>query len=374
MHYREFSPEELIAVGFDSPEVTDHPWTVRWDRYRGSAAELVLSALPESVSFETSGTTGQSQSWSRPRESLWAEVSMLAGLVGPHQPRAALCSVHPHHLYGALSSVLLPAHLGIPAWFRPGFIGEMPPADSADSWLVTAIPWTFSLLRRNLPWVRSAGRVTVLHASGMIPDAALEFLDEAGAAQARVVEVFGATESGGVATRQWSAGTPPHWSLIDDVSFADSLRENEGEVSLRVRSPRLAHRPGEPHPESCLLDDHVERLDERTFRFSGRRTRLVNINGRRLNLDRLEDLLTPIEGCLDLAVRPVSDPMIGEHIELYLVLDKGIALGDLDLAAAFARIGIRPRRICSVDEIDRTEIGKFRRIHQTVTTDQGVSS
>lgn len=374
MNYREFSPEELIAAGFDSPEVTDRPWTVRWDRCPGGAAERVLSALPDSVSFATSGTTGRSRTWSRSRESLWAEVSMLARLVGPHRPRAALCSVHPRHLYGALSSVLLPARLGIPAWYRPDFLGSLPPADVADGWLVTAIPWTFSLLRRSSSWVRAAGRVTVLHASGMIPDAALAFLEEAGPDRARVVEVFGATESGGVATRQWSAGSPPDWSLIDDVSFAEPLRPGEGEVSLHVRSPRLAHEPGEPAPRSCLLDDHVERLGERTFRFSGRRTRLVNVNGRRLNLDRLEDLLTPITGCRDLAVRPVTDPMIGEHIELYLVLDEGYALVDLDLPAAFARIGVRPRRVRVVDEIDRTEIGKYRRVQQSATTEPGVSS
>ena len=145
-----------------------------------------------------------------------------------------------------------------------------------------------------------------------------------------------------MATRQWSPSAPPDWNLIDDVvAFADpGSNRGEGEVTLKVRSPRLAFLTGEGAPDSCELDDHVERLGDRVFRFTGRRTRLVNVNGRRLNLDRLEDLLRPVLDCVDHAVRPVTDPMIGEHIELLVVLKPGTGLGDLDLNAAFDRYGL----------------------------------
>jgi len=145
-------------------------------------------------------------------------------------------------------------------------------------------------------------------------------------------------------------------------------------VALKIRSPRLAFLNGEDAPDSCELDDHVERLGGHAFRFTGRRTRLVNVNGRRLNLDRLEDVLRPVLDCVDHAVRPVTDPMIGEHIELLVVLKPGTELGDLDLNAAFTRMGLRPREVRTVDRIDRTEIGKFRRVQTIETIDAGATS
>lgn len=377
MSYRELTPQELLSEGFTSPRITDEPWVVRWDAFRGDLAaieELVLGMLPPTVAFQTSGTTGASQTWYRSKEFLWSEAGMLARLLAPRRPEAALSFVHSTHLYGALTSVLVPARLGIPVWYRPQFAGQLPPVGGHQRWAVMAIPWIFSLLRRHLAWVRSTDQITVLHASGMIPDASLDFLREAGAERARIVEVFGATESGGVATRQWSEGTPPDWSLIDDVSFADPLRPGEGEVTLKVRSPRLAFLTGDAAPESCELDDHVERLGERVFRFTGRRTRLVNVNGRRFNLDRLEDLARPVLDCADHAVRPVTDPLIGEHVELLVVLKPGTELGDLDLRSAFERMGLRPREVRTVDRIDRTEIGKFRRVQNTETIDAGAIS
>lgn len=373
MRYHEITPEELFAAGFTDPSVTERPWVVRWDGFHGDPRELVLAALPDVVGFSTSGTTGVSRTWSRRKEFLWAEAGMLAGLLAPRGAEAVLSFVHPTHLYGALTSFLVPAHLRLPVWYRPGFAGAMPPVEHRR-WAVMAIPWIFSLLRRHADWVARLDEVTVLHASGMIPDAAHEWLAETGAARARIIEVFGATESGGVATRQWSQGTPPDWSLLDDVSYASPPRPDEGEVPLAVRSPRLAFlsdgtaAADEP---GCELDDHVERLDDRSFRFTGRRSRLVNINGRRHNLDRLEDLASGVLDCADLALRPVADPMIGEHVELVVVLRPGTGLADLDLVTAFARMGVRPRRVRDVDHIDRTEIGKFRRVQDPVPTDAG---
>lgn len=374
MTYSELTPEELLSEGFGAPRITDEPWFVRWDRVGGDVEQLVLDTLPATIEFRTSGTTGASRSWFRTKELMWAESGMLASLLESRHPEAALACVPSSHLYGALTSVLVPVRLGIPAWYRPNFVGRMPEVAEHRNWVVMAIPWIFSLLRRHMSWTRSLQRVTVLHASGMIPDAAQHFLAEAGPERARIVEVIGATEAGGVATRQWSEGAPPDWQLIDDVSFADPFRPGEGEMPLHVRSERLALAAGGDRQESCRLDDYVERLDERRFRFSGRRSRLVNLNGERYNLDHLENLAQTVLDCADLAIRPVTDPMIGEHVELLVVLREGTELGALDLAAAFVRMGVRPRRVRAVDRIDRTEIGKFRRVHQAAPTGAGATS
>jgi acyl-coenzyme A synthetase/AMP-(fatty) acid ligase len=365
--YSEVTPEELLSE-FTTPRITGEPWVVRWDKAGDSTAieELVLKTLPPTVEFHTSGTTGPSKPWLRTREYLWAEAGMLADLLRSRDPQAAMSFVPPSHLYGALSSMLVPARLGIPAWFRPQFAGALPPAED-KRWAVMAIPWIFSLLRRYMAWVDQTEQVTVLHASGMLPSAAGDFLAEAGDGRALVVEVFGATESGGVATRRWGGGDLPPWELFPDVSFASPPSTTDtrpgAEVPLAVRSPRIAFQTADGRsPESWELDDYVEPIDDRRFLFTGRRSRIVNINGRRINLDQVEDALQSVLVCTDLALFPVSDAMIGEHVELLVVLDEGTTLADLDLTAAFKTMTVRPRQVRVVGTIDRSEVGKARRV------------
>jgi acyl-coenzyme A synthetase/AMP-(fatty) acid ligase len=208
----------------------------------------------------------------------------------------------------------------------------------------------------------------------MLPATAGEFLDRAGSDRALVVEVLGSTEAGGIATRRWRAGDPPEWTLFPDVSFAHphpAAGPDAPEVPLVVRSPRLAFRPGEQPPRQWEADDFVQPLGERTFRFAGRRNRLVKVNGRRINLDEVEYALREVLDCADLAVVPVADRMIGEHVDLLLVLKADIALGDLDLATAYERMGVRPRKVRVVPTIDRSEMGKLR--HVQPSTDAEVA-
>lgn len=169
------------------------------------------------------------------------------------------------------------------------------------------------------------------------------------------MEILGSTEAGGIATRSWRGGDPPPWTLFPDVTWAARPGPDAGEVPLVVRSPRLAHRPGAARPEVWHTDDHVEPVDERTFRFAGRRNRLVKVNGRRINLDEVEQQLRPRLDTEDLAVVPVADPMIGEHLDLLLVLRPGTTLADLDLVAVNALIGVRPRKVRVLPRIARSK-------------------
>lgn len=361
MGYAELTPERLLALGFGAPEVTDTAWRMHW---KADEAEL-----PETVDFDTSGSTGPRQTWRRTRAQLWAEAGLLAGFLSGSTeadgPGAVVSFVPPVHVYGALATVLVPARTGLPVWYRKSFFGVMP--DTGErSIVVAATPWIFTLLLQHLGWVRGHDRVTVLHSSAMLPATAGEFLERAG--NARIVEILGSTEAGGIATRSWGGGDPPPWSLFPDVTLAaPDAQGDPGEVPLVVRSPRLAHRAGEPAPDVWHTGDHVEPLDERTFRFAGRRDRLVKVNGRRINLDEVEQALRPALAVADLAVVAVTDPMIGEHLELLLVLEAGTTLAGLDLATANALIGVRPRRVRVLPGIARSATGKVSRLQSDDT-------
>lgn len=367
MGYAELTPHEVLTPGFAAPEVTGRAWHVRWDREPAIGPD----ALPAVVDFHTSGTTGPRRQWRRHGPKVWAEAGMLADLVAPGRPDAVVSFVPPVHLFGALATVLVPARLRVPAWYRDGFYGTLP--DIGGRPVVMATPWIFELLLRHLDWVRGLDHLTVLYGGAMLPATAGDLLRELGPERALLVEVLGSTEAGGIATRSWREGEPPQWQLFPDVGFAGPVPPG-AEVPLAVTSPRLAFRPGEPEPASWAADDRVVPLGERSFRHAGRAGRLVKVNGRRINLDDAEYALRAVLDCADLALLPVTDPKIGEHVELLVALAPGTEVADLDLAAAFARLGVRPRKLHVVPRIDRSALGKRRHVPTPPTADEEVAA
>ncbi|GLU50036.1 AMP-binding protein [Nocardiopsis ansamitocini] len=372
MTYDRLSPADLLAGDFQAPEFTERPWTVRWDELDEPVEDFVMKRFPPVLDFFTSGTTGERRRWRRSREQLWAEASLLAAMIGPDRPEAVLSFAPPRHLYGALVSLLVPAKLGLPVWYRPQF-AAMPPQPHRR-WAVMAIPWTFRILLQRASWVRSLERVSVVHSTSVLPATAADLLAKF-PETASLLELFGSTETGAIATRRWSGGNPP-WELCPDVEFALPRPESttEGEVPLTVRSPRLARFPDGRAPDSWEMDDRVRIIDARRFGFAGRRGRLVNVNGRRIDLELIEERLRSSVSCADLACTPVTDPLIGEHFDLLIVPGGGRTGADLDLAAALAELECRPRKVVPVDRIDRSETGKLRRVQMQPISNTGVQT
>ncbi|MFD0417081.1 hypothetical protein [Streptomyces sp. NPDC127108] len=399
MSHPELTPHEVLAAGPAAPDVNERPWLVRWDLLGEDAGDLVRGALPPTLDFHTSGTTGPSECWRRTRDQLWAEAGMLAELLRPERPEAVLSFAPPRHVYGALATLLVPARLGLPVWYRPHFFGAMPPSPGGR-WAVIAVPWSFSALRRKRAWIEAREHVAVLHSTAMLPSAAQDFVQEAGPGRVSVREVFGSTETGGIAWRQWGPDDPP-WDLFDDVEFVPDPHDSDGsdglgfvpaprhpddeasteadtdpDVPLTVRSPRLASRPGLAPLPVWRTDDLVRPCGARRFRFSGRRGGLVKINGRRVELGALERALRAVVDCADLACLPVADELSGEHLELYVVPPPGRRLDRARVRALVAGhdLTVQPRQVHIVDRIDRSPTGLPRRIHPTRPADAGAAT
>ncbi|PBC83962.1 MULTISPECIES: class I adenylate-forming enzyme family protein [unclassified Streptomyces] len=376
MGYQELTPEQLLSPAVGAAEITDRAWCVRWDTAAG-ADELVLGALPPALGFDTSGSTGPARRWQHSRDNAWREAGMLADFVRQDEPGAVVSFAPPVHVYGTLATLLLPARLGVPVWYRPDYIGAMPDTGQRRI-VVVATPWIFSLLLRHMDWVRSFEHLTVLYSSAMLPADAGAFLEAAGPRRAAIVELLGSTETGGIAMRRWREGEPPAWTLFPDVRLAAADADGDGAedgtaVPLVIRSPRLAHRPGEPVPQQWRTGDLVEPLDERTFRLLGRIGRLVKVNGRRINLDEAEHLLRATLDCADLGLLAVDAPMIGEHIDLYVVPRPGTGPDGVDLAPVRAILGVRPRRVHVVPRLSRSATGKLQHL-STSHTDSGIAT
>ncbi|CCH32374.1 acyl--CoA ligase [Actinosynnema sp. NPDC047251] len=332
------------------------PWVVRWDlvpesRRRGLVFDLVRDGLTHS----TSGTSGTPRQWYRDTGQAWCEAELLAGLLGPDRPDAIMSFAPPEHSYGTWTSVLLGAELGVPSWYRTGH-GPPIPGAAGSRWVVVTIPSAFGTMRRELDWFEGV-QTAVLHSTAMLPAVADEVVARLGPDRCRLIELFGSTETATIALRQH--GEPPgEWALLPDVRFTADVPRAGDEFRLHVRSPRLAREPGRPRPDSWLMDDWVRRTGPARFRFEGRRSRLVNVNGVRVDLDAVEARLRAAVPGVDLACVPTRDPVRGEHFELLVVSPPAVPYDRL--AAAFERLGVCPRAIAPVAAIDRSSTGKVR--------------
>ncbi|MCD9194708.1 AMP-binding protein [Streptomyces albireticuli] len=356
--YQELAPLELLARSLGAaPSGPLGPTVTRWDRLgREAAEELVVNALPEVVELCTSGSTGPAAPWRHSGRQLWTEAGMLADLVRADRPRAILSFAPPTHLYGLIATALLPAVLGLPLCYWPRY-GLPAPAIDADRWLVVAIPWAFPVLLRDQSVLGRREHVTVLHSTATLPATAGEFISAARPGGVRLIELFGSTETGAIAYRE-QADEPSPWTLMDDVRFTD----DPGDARLGVTSPRLALTPEGRPMTRWTTDDYVQRLDDRSFHFHGRRHRLIKVNGRRIDLDLVEEQLRAALPCADLTCVPVTDRIRGEHVELLVAGPDEPHLVHRRTAETLRALGVTVGRITIVDAIDRSDTGKPRRI------------
>ena len=68
MTYKELTGFDLLSAGPDAAHITDQPWLVRWDLADEDVEQLIARALPTTLDFWTSGSTGPSQCWRRSRD------------------------------------------------------------------------------------------------------------------------------------------------------------------------------------------------------------------------------------------------------------------------------------------------------------------
>ncbi|MFY1587095.1 hypothetical protein ACN267_21605 [Micromonospora sp. WMMD734] len=264
----------------------------------------LLGTLPAEVDFTTSGTTGPPVAWRRTRHQLVAEAELLAGLL-PDGVRAVTTYAPDHHLYGYLLNRLVPQILGVP--LRSASVID-PLSDPTSGLLVVAVPSAWWQIERSLPRFRH-DPVTVVHSTAALPRRAGEVLTRLPGL--RLCELHGSTETGLVGVRR---APDDDWTLAEDVTIADEDR-HDGPRPLRVRSPRLARRAGTAQPDEHTLDDTVIVTGPRTYRLTGRRNRLVKVDGHRLDVSRVERELEDLVG-VPVACRIFRDELRGEWYEI----------------------------------------------------------
>ena len=238
-----------------------------WPPLDPRAVQLVL---------HTSGSTGAPSAVPKRLDQLFSEVAALEEAFGAQLgPAEVLATVSHQHVYGLLFRVLWPLASGRLIHARRiehlESLGDALAA--AERGLLVASP---AHLKRLPPLQADARLCAVFSSGGPLPDAAVP------QAQARLghapVEVFGSSETGGIAWRQRGDGAT-RWRALPGVQWRLS------DEQLEVRSAHLEQ------AQWFLTADRAAPTADGGFELLGRADRILKIEEKRVSLAAVEQAL-----------------------------------------------------------------------------------
>lgn len=249
--------------------------------HEGALPVGALAADAPALVVFTSGSTGEPQAIPKKLSQIASEVATLDVLFGAVAGDAAIVATVSHqHIYGLLFKVLWPLTTGRPLHaLSLGFHEELAPALAAGPCVLVASPAHLKRWPEHLDWAGAARNLRVVFSSGgpLAPDTALA----ASALLGKVpVEVYGSSETGGVAWRQRAHLGDDTWRAFPTVAWRLG---DEG--ALEVRSPHL------PDDRWLVLADRAAPAGETGFVLRGRSDRIVKIEEKRISLTAMEAAL-----------------------------------------------------------------------------------
>lgn len=225
----------------------------------------------------TSGSSGEAKLIDKTLRQLANEVEALEALWGGDLAGATLvASVSAQHIYGLLFRVLWPLCAGRPFVRRAQpFAEDMQQASlEAGDFAWVASPALLKRMGDNLDWPALGGVRRVFSSGGALPaDAAAELQQRLGQWP---TEIYGSSETGGIAWRQGGA----LWQPFAGVELG---RDEEG--ALHLASPYLPAGHREQTADAVRID-----ADGR-FELLGRLDRIVKLEEKRISLPMLEQAL-----------------------------------------------------------------------------------
>ena len=246
-------------------------------------ARMPLDLQATRLVVYTSGSSGEPEAIGKSLAQLDAEMHTLQAAFGTRvdagAPPLVVATVSHQHIYGLLFQVLWPLASGRPFLARRlDYLEALPAALAGGPGLLIASP---AHLRRipEEPALAEAGRqLRAAFSSGgpLPPEAAADALARLGHSP---IEVFGSSETGGIAWRQ-RAVDGDHWRALPGIDW-----RIDGEL-LEVRSGHL------PNDQWYTTSDRVRALPEDGgFVLLGRADRIVKVGEKRVSLSAIERAL-----------------------------------------------------------------------------------
>jgi long-chain acyl-CoA synthetase len=261
------------------------------------AAQCVLEVSDGALAFKTSGSTGRPHYVVHGVDTLCQEIEALAALFSGI--RRVLTMVPSHHIYGFLFTVVLPMWVACETvdtrWHDPASVAAM----AGDGDLIVAFP-TFwrAAAEAGIRWRK--GTIGVTSGAPCATEVSTEVCRQG---LGRFMEIYGATETGGIGWREQGAQAFrlfAHWTRVDAERIARAAVGNP--LSSQV----------------VELPDHVVWIDAHHLVPQGRRYRAVQVGGRNIYPERVRSALLAHELVADAQVR-LMRPEEGERLKAFIV-------------------------------------------------------
>ncbi len=255
---------------------------------------------------QTSGTTGAPQSIPKKLSQLRAEIDTLEQLFGSRCGHAEIIStVSHHHIYGLLFKVLWPIAFG-----RSFHAHTLKYPEQIAQLLLTrdciliASPAHLKRLPDHLTWAKEHVHA-VFCSGGVLPaDAALSCSVLLGKTP---VEVYGSSETGGMAWRERGDTSDESWQPMPGVAW----RVSPGDDLIEVKSPHLVN------DQWLKTSDRIQKVGQDRFLLTGRQDRIVKIEEKRISIESVEQCLRSSALVSDVKLVFINDdqtPLRRQHL------------------------------------------------------------
>ena len=308
----------------------------------------------------TSGSSGKPTLHAKRWGALEARNRVAAqrfGLMVGGRQRLLVGTVSPTHMYGMEMMVLLPLHASVTTWCAPSFL----PGDAAANLAQAAQIHAGPEVRADSIAAEPVFVTTPLHLAALlqakVPLPPMHVIISATAPlepslaeraealwQAPVMEIFGATEVGSIASRR--TAREEAWTCYDGLSL--TLRDGATQVTA------------EGAPETPL-SDVLDLLPGDQFRLVARSSDIIKRGGRRASLAGLTRALAGLEGVSDAAFLLVEPTRVTERPVAFAVAPGRAEVSLLAELRGLIEPAFLPRRIFLLEHLPRNEMGKLPR-------------
>ena len=300
----------------------------------------------------TGGSTGTPRLWSKTPRNLLGEVDYIVKRYAIGSGDRILATVPALHVYGLLYSLLAPltsAARVVAA--TPSFPEEIKQqmTDTSPT-IFVSVPVHYRAMKDNPP---DQGALRLAFSSAG-PLAAVDGMAFSSTTGVDLVEVYGSTETGGIATRcraKGEEGFTPYrciqWRIAGD--------------SLDVRSPFLSQELPVRNSGWFTAADRVKALGNEGFVITGRTDTVVKVGGNRVDLEKIRQLMLRIDG-VDEALVLANPADTGRDTEVV-----ALVVGSVDSNEVKAALDHvlepheKPRQIRRVAHIPMAATGKIDR-------------
>ena len=311
----------------------------------------------------TGGSTGSPRIWSKSPRNLLLEAANLAKTFEITNSDVILASVAPNHIYGLLYSVLLPLVSGACVSCRtPSYPSEIIQAmNETEATVFVSIPAHYRALKA-ISIANHRIHTAFSSAGALSEQDDRAFFESTGIA---VLEIYGSTETGGIAFRQRGAGQ----SSLQPFSYIDIRIDGE---RLYVRSDFLSDELRRDAQGYFLTTDRVTPMDRAGFEILGRSDGIIKVGGKRVDLANIAQVIADIAGVEDAYVFAVPVDSGRENEIIAMVAGRVDADQVIKAAKNSLPPYALPRRVKVVDHIPLSAAGKYNRdaIEKMIISDQ----